>query len=491
MSHYELPVVTPESVGISSDAIARFLKRLEAKRLPMHSVLMVRDGKLAFETYWKPFHRDFKHRMYSVSKSFTSAAIGMLAGEGKLSLDDPIAKFFPDKAPADLHPWIAQTTIRHALMMTLPFTDQTYRPTDPDWADTFFNTPPSHLPGQVFHYNTTATDMMCSIIKRVSGQELSEYLRERFFEPAGMNTDIWCVKSPCDHEWGGSGIMATSRDLAKFALVFLNEGRAGDRQIVPADYARAAVSKQVDNSLHGGDPEFSFGYGYQFWRTRHGWMCYGMGSQFALVVPEYNFICVTNGDTQALPQGVANVLESLWEEILPCLQAGDTLPEEPVAHQALLDTTANQELLCCKGAKNAPIAAQISGKTWKMFENPLNLKWVRMCFDGEEGVWEYENATGVHAIRFGFGHQVKGVFPETHYYGTHIGHPSGEGYECHASAGWMPDGTLLLFCYTTGDYFGLLKVAFRFEEERMTLFSGKTAEWFLDEYVGFASGEAE
>ena len=79
-----LPSASPEAVGIPSDAIRQYLEALEEKQLNMHSVLFVRHGKLCAECYWKPFHRDRKHRMYSTSKSFTSAAIGILIGEGKL-----------------------------------------------------------------------------------------------------------------------------------------------------------------------------------------------------------------------------------------------------------------------------------------------------------------------------------------------------------------------------------------------------------------------
>jgi len=90
---HQFQTVTPESVGVPSAAVERFLKRLtETKRFPMHSVLLLRDGKIFSETYWKPFNAERKHRMYSVSKSFTSAAIGMLIGDGKIALNDPNVK---------------------------------------------------------------------------------------------------------------------------------------------------------------------------------------------------------------------------------------------------------------------------------------------------------------------------------------------------------------------------------------------------------------
>ncbi|MBE6928715.1 MAG: serine hydrolase [Ruminococcaceae bacterium] len=501
MSRFELPVSTPESVGIPSAAIQRFLNRLEEKRLPMHSVLMQRGGKMVFENYWKPFDKDRKHRMYSTSKSFTSAAIGILAGEGKISLDDPMIKFFPDKVPENVHPWIAETTIRHMLKMTMPTNGTSYKWYDPDWADSVFNDKPTHRPGQIFSYNTSAPDMMCNIIKRVTGQDLTEYLRDRFFEPAGMNTDIWCIQSPCGHDWGGSGVMCTPRDLMKFALVFLNEGKLNGKQIVPADYARDAVSKLVDNSFRATNPEKAFGYGYQFWRHRHGWFTSGMGSQLAIAFPEQDFICVTTADTQGYPSAALKIIESLSLEILPYLEAGSSLPEDPAAHQALLDAVSDREILCCKGEKESPLAAMVSGKTYKMYDNTMNISWMRFTFEGDEGVWEYENDTGVHAIRFGFGHQVSGEFPdcmvskgnpERHYFGKTIGTPPDHGYDICTSAGWVGDKGLLVWCHVIDDYFGSLRLNFAFEENRVTLLSVKCAEWFFNEYSdGFASGIAE
>ncbi|MBE6928717.1 MAG: serine hydrolase [Ruminococcaceae bacterium] len=485
MSRYELPVATPESVGIPSAAIQKFLNRLEEKRLPMHSILMLRHGKLVFETYWKPFDKDRKHRMYSTSKSFVSAAIGILAGEGKISLDDTVASFFPDLAPKNMHPYVACATIRDMLMMATPFLygHCTYSDQCQDWAKSFFDAEPSHLPGKIFSYDTTATVMLSIIIKRVTGVEFTEYLRDRFFEPAGMNTDIWCVETPCGHEWGGSGVECTPRDLMKFALVFLNGGKLNGKQIVPEDYARAAVSRQIDNSFTAGSAEHTFGYGYQFWRHRYGWSCRGMGSQLAIAFPDQDFICITTGDTQAVPAGCGNIYDALYAEILPCLNENESLPEDPAGHQALLDATADQELLCCVGKHESPLAGIVSGKTYRMDPNGKKpLKWVRFNFEGDEGTMEYENETGVHAIRFGFGHQVKGVFPETHYYGKRIGTPAGRGYECHASAGWVGEQGLLIYIYATDDYLGTIKMNFAFVDDRITLQSFTNAEWFFREY---------
>ncbi|MBR6747418.1 MAG: serine hydrolase [Clostridia bacterium] len=495
MSRYELPVCTPESVGIPSSAVQRFLEKLEEKRLPMHSVLMQRHGKMLFETYWKPYDQDRKHRMYSTSKSFVSTAIGMLAGEGKLSLDDKAVSFFPEYITEDLSPYTAETTVRDLLMMAQPFARDAYAYSDqdPDWTLRFFQTKADHKPGKLFLYNTLSTVMLCMIVKRVSGEEFTDYLRTRFFEPAGMNTDIWTIKSPCGHDWGGSALHCTSRDLMKFAMVYMGEGFFNGKQIVPAGYARDAVSPLIDNSMTASNHTEEWGYGYKFWRHQYGWSCRGMGSQLAIAFPAYDFILVTTADTQALSGGDRIIFESAYEELLPYLQKDAALPEDAEAAAALQAYTGKvcRELICTEGEKTSSFADAVNGRTYRMDENKMQLKWMRFRFEGDEGVWEYENATGVHAIRFGLGHQVEGVFPETHYYGKKIGEPLGRGYEIHTSAGWIRDDNLKLTVYATDYFIGTLRINFSFDGDIVTAYATKNAEWFFQEYQGFATGTAQ
>lgn len=514
-----LPLTSPESVGIPSEAVGRFLKKLEEDGLCMHSVLMLRHGKLAVEAYWKPFDKTSMHRMYSTSKSFVSVAIGILIGEGKLRLDDRVASFFPEKVPDDLHPWILRTTVRDLLMMASPHDFNTYSDKDPDWVDTFFQTPPSHLPGTIFSYNTSATVMLLVIIRQITGLEFLEYLRPRLFEPLGISEDIWCVETPCGHEWGGSGVICTSRDLMKFALVCLNHGRCGESQLIPEDYITAATSRQIDNYVENSDAESQFGYGYQFWRTRNnGFACYGMGSQLAICLPDQDFILVTTADTQALSTGVSQIFRTLWSEIHPYLVSGDSLQENPVAKEMLQRQIDTLSLLAVQGESYSPVSEAIHGKIFQMIKNDMGIESLRFLFaqdtndpaDDEvseqhkqecktgnpvlhasQGYLHYENRTGKHTLQFGFGHHVRQEFPEVNYYGKRIGTPLGRGYDCQASAGWVLENSLLVVCCLTDDYFGTLKMNFVFDRNTVTVLMRKSAEWFLDDYVGFASGECQ
>jgi CubicO group peptidase (beta-lactamase class C family) len=488
---HPLPVTTPEGAGIPSEAVARFLARLEAKRLCMHSVLMLRRGALAVEAYWRPFEERTLHRLYSTSKSVVSVAVGLLVGEGRVRLEDPIVKYFPERAAEKLHPFVAQTTIRDLLLMATPhkYGHCTYTRDDPDWADTYFRTPPTHQPGQIFSYDTTATVMLSILVRRVTGEAFLDYLRPRLLDPLGISREAWCVETPCGHSWGGSGVLFTARDLAKFALCCLNRGRVGDAQIVPESYMAAATSRQIDSAVANSDAEHQFGYGYQFWRTRHnGFACRGMGSQLAVCLPDHDFVLVTLGDTQAIPSGCAVIYDALWEEVLPHLQRQTSLPPNPAAHAALQSRLAVQALLTVPGAAESSTAARVHGRTYVMAENPMGIRTMRFDFEGRVGKFIYENATGRHELSFGFGTHHEQRFPETHYFGVRIGTPYGQGYRCHTSAGWALDDSLVVVCYATDAYLGTLKMNFVFDGPNLTVLMDKNAEWFFDEYVGFASG---
>ena len=480
---------TPEAVGIPSAAITAFIDRLEDKTLPMHSILLLRGDIIAAEAYWKPFDADFRHRMYSTSKSFASVAIGILAGDGKLSLDDRVVDLFPEykEKCAPVHPYLAMTTIRDLLKMTTCFNASNYASFE-DWTEAFFRITASHIPGRSFRYDTLATVMLCMIVHRVSGLEFMAFLQTRLFDPVAMSAHLQCIQSPCGHDWGGSGVLCTTRDLAKFAYVCMHDGKWDGTQLIPERFIREATSRQVDNTLTCCDPEHQYGYGYQFWRTRFGFACRGMGSQLAVCVPEKDLILLTTADTQSITGADSIIYDALDNHILKNLNDGP-LGENPSDHAALRTKIAGLSLHTVKGAMSSPIIGKINGTTYNLDENGMKMKYVRFTFKGDEGVLAYENATGAHEIHFGFGKQVRQTFPETHYYGRTLMRPGNHGYDCHASAAWRMEDSLVLYVFATDEYFGTLRMNFVFTDGTVTVQSEKFAEMFFDDYQGFTSGK--
>lgn len=489
MEKKPMPVSTPEREGIPSRAIENYVRGFADERIAMHSVMVVRHGRIVYEKYWKPFDRDFRHRLYSCSKSFTSVAIGYIASQGLISLDDRIVKYFPEKRMGrTLDPYLEKCTIRDLLRMSSAYTKgANYSVDAPDWEETFFTDEVSHVPGAVFSYCTSGTTILCYIIKKVTGKNFTEVLRP-VFDEIGISRDIFCVESPDGVEWGGSGVCATPREFAKFADLCMHYGEYEGRQLLPRDYMKQATSRQIDNSLYAPSDDMAQGYGYQFWMLKHGGFAfYGMGGQYALCFPEQELMIVTTGYEELMSTGRSQaIFGGLWTHIFPYL-ADTPLPDDPAANESLEAFGDTLSLEHARGDMDSPVRADVNGKWYIMRKNAMGMKRVRFDFEGDEGVMKYENASGCHELRFGINRNVKQEFPEK-YSGRRIGQISDRGYDCYVSAAWTMPDTLMIFVHVADVYLAQLRMVAAFKEETVTLHGLKHAEWFMDDYVGFASG---
>lgn len=486
---------TPESVGIPSDAILRYTDALEDLALSLHSLTVIRRGAVVFDGQYSPMTSGQPHRLYSCSKSFVSLAVGILCGEGRLRLSDRVADFFPEYDKAKMHPFLRETTVEDLLRMTDCHDETTYNmdkaEPDMDWVRTYFETPPTHRAGTVFQYNTACTVMLSVIVERITGASFLETLRPRVFEPMGMTKDIQCVRTPCGHAWGGSGVLASAQDLAKMAYLCMRGGEIDGRQLLPREYVRRATSRQVDNALFSDDAEHRAGYGYQIWRIRHnGFAFLGMGSQQAFCFPDEDLLVVLTGDTQDVPAAAQNELTLLFSTIFPALSK-DPLPENPEALRRLAARRESLTLYAETGGGYSPYGQRMSGRTFRFPENALGWKWARFDFDGDEGSLSYENATGPHRVAFAYGRNVEQAFDETSYYAMDIGHPAYRPLHAFASAGWKDPHTLLLRLCIADVCFGTLRLCFVFDGQELTVAGRKNAEWFFREYQGFATGQAD
>jgi len=474
---------SPESLGIPSRAVLNFLQRIDSERICMHGFLLVRRNRIAAEGYWAPWSADRKHRMYSVSKSFVSLAVGMMIDEGRLTFDDRVAEYFPDKLPQKLHPWLAASTVRHLLMMSTAHSRTSYTRDDPDWVWTFFNRTPSHPSGTIFSYDTAATVVLTATVERLAGMPFLDYMRPRFLDRIGFSPDSWCVRTPEGVSWGGSGVICTLRDLAKVALACMNGGMWGEERVLPEAYVRAATSKQIDNTLRG-----NCGYGYQIWRDKeNGFSFRGMGSQYAICFPDREFLFTCIADTQGAPAG-SSIPAVMREELYPHL-SDVPLPEDRDAHAKLTDKIEQLQVLPIPGNPDVRTASEVDGAWYALEDNPMRITRMRLSFNGDMGTWEYTNGQGDNVLRFGIGRVLSGKFPQRSYFGGQIGSVPGIEYDCLASAAWMDEQTLNMEVYITDIYLGGIGISFAFKGEEIGVFMTKQAEWFLDEYNGFAGGK--
>lgn len=307
-----LPRSTPESQGVSSAIIREFIETADEKVDTMHSFMLVRHGYVVAEGWWKPEAAEKPHVLHSLSKSFTSTAVGMAVAEGKLSVDDPVLKFFPDEAPAQPSDKLKAMRVRDLLTMSTGHNTEPKFTADEPWVKSFLAHEVPHKPGAHFMYNSPATYVCSAIVGKVTGQTVLDYLKPRLFEPLGIESPEW-GRSPEGHTVGGWGLHVRTEDIAKFGQLYLRKGKWNGKQLVPASWVEMATAKQVSN---GSDPgkDWDQGYGFQFWRCRHGaYRGDGAFGQFCLVLPGQDAVIAITADAGNM-QAELNIV---WEKLLP------------------------------------------------------------------------------------------------------------------------------------------------------------------------------
>ncbi len=322
-----LPRTTLGQVGIPTQIIQNLLDRFEKDKLTIHSMMLVRYGKVAAECWWKPYAPELPHHIYSFSKSFTSTAVGFAIAEGYFSLNDHVADFFGDKIKPIADSRIRLLTVRHLLTMSSGImANELIAASDTDWAEIFLNSPMAFDPGSAFHYNSINSYLLACIVKQTTGLGLCDYLRPRLFEPLGISDVRW-ETSPDGVETGGWGLYLRTEDLAKFGLLYEQRGIWNGKQLLPKGWAEEATKMQIDNSVTSkGEIDIidnKAGYGYQFWccRTPGIFRADGAFAQYAIMWPDKDLVfVVTSG--QGPP---TKVLDAIWDELItPMLEQDGT-----------------------------------------------------------------------------------------------------------------------------------------------------------------------
>jgi CubicO group peptidase (beta-lactamase class C family) len=363
-----LPRSAPEAQGVASAAVVGFIDAAEAKINALHGVVIVRHGQVIAEGWWAPYAAEEPHLMYSLSKSFTSTAVGLAIADGKFSVDDPVLKFFPEEAPEKPSNNLKAMRVRDLLTMStghhaediagFPFTSEE------SLVKKFLALPVAHKPGTLFVYNTPATYMLSAIVQKVTGQTVLAYLTPRLFEPLGIEQPTW-EASKQGISLGGYGLSLRTEDIAKFGQLYLQGGKWQGQQLVPKAWTETATARWMSN---GSNPagDWDQGYGFQFWRCRNGaFRGDGAHGQFCVVLPEQDTVVAITAGTRDL-QGVLNVV---WEKILPALQAG-ALPADAAAAAQLRQKLAGLTLKKPAAIATPALARVIAGRRFVFPKNP-------------------------------------------------------------------------------------------------------------------------
>lgn len=487
--------VDVENARVPAEAVEAFVNKLEAEGCLMHGFAMADNGKLVAEGYWAPFHKDSLHRMYSVGKSFTSLAIGLLRAEGKLSLDDNIYTYFPDKCPEDeVHSWMKLLTIRDMLTMRTCHAKTTYKLYDGDWVESFFRVKPTNLPGAVFAYDTSSTHVLSALVERLSGRKLLDYLREKCFDKIGVSKEAYFMCDPSGVSMGGSGLNCKLRDLLSVAQLVLDGGEYEGEQLLPKDYLAEATAFKV-STLQQPAYDEQLGYGYQIWQGRYGsFQFYGIGGQLAVCLPKEKFVLVTMGNTLDNKNGIKNILDAFFETIYPWICEPEKrkpalLPQACAAdvEKAGLAADRLQERLANLSLPKIPGGSSFwgeSGVTLNCFEsgreyhfgkNALDIHSMQVELSEGCGMLKLEKEDKDFVLQFGNESYIGQKFPWN-------------GSECCCMGAKVEENTLFLRCHIFGPDMANLTIAIHFAKQGATIKMQKGADDAMKNFEGVASG---
>lgn len=394
---------TPDGLGIDPAGIAAFVRAVNEKLGGLHSMMLLRHGKVAAESWWVPYEPRWPQVLFSLSKSFTSTAAGLAVAEGRLKVTDKVVSFFPDKLPAKVSENLAAMTVKDLLTMNTGHDKEPMR-TSADWVKDFLAVPVAHQPGTHFLYNTSGSHVVAAIVQKVTGQRVLDYLTPRLFQPLGIVGATW-EQSPSGIDAGGYGLMVRTEDIAKFGQLYLQKGRWGEKQIIPAAWVVEATSKQVPNGDPSQPSDWTQGYGYQFWQCRHGhYRGDGAFGQYCVVMQHYDAVLAITSGLNDL-QGVLN---AAWDHLLPAMSASVGRKSDSETKELLL----HQERSFPTGKKSSPRAPSLSGKTYVFEPNDERLESATVTFKPDRAVIEIKGANGVQRTEYGYSGWIFGMSEE-------------------------------------------------------------------------------
>lgn len=467
---FYLPYASPESKGVSSQGIRNFIQAANMSGIDWHSFMLLRHGHVIAEGWWKPFEAQFRHTLYSLSKSFTSTAIGLLVKEGKIKVDELVISFFKDEIPAMPGDNLKKMMLKNLLTMNTGHAEDTMpklRESDKPWTTTFLEQPVKFEPGKHFFYNTGATYMLGAIVHKVTGETLEKYLAPRLFQPLGITEYDW-EKSPQGLNTAGYGLRIKTEDIAKFGQLYLQKGKWNGKEILSEAWVDEATSYQTKSQEGNGD--WSVGYGYQFWRCKPGgYRADGAFGQFCFVMPEKDAVLVITSESWNTQKSMTII----WETLLPAMHT-EALSENPTELMELKKDLKNLVLPISKGSSVSSLASRYNGQKFKLSTNDFGATEIKCTFSKEACALTAKVAQRETTILFGWQNWL--LNPETMKYIFPVPNRIHMPSKVAGTATWLDNNTLQLNARFVEAMHGD-KITCKFEGDKITVsFMNSVAE---------------
>lgn len=370
----------PSAKGIDAAQIAAFLDDVEGAGLDLHDLMIWRDGSVVAEGWHWPYRADRLRMTHSMTKSVTACAIGLLIDEGRLSLADRVATFFPEE-DIEAGTRQARMTIEDLLTMRSGHASEVsgsiWRGIGTSWVREFFRIPVVFEPGTKHVYSSAASYMLSAIVSRVTGETIEAYLKPRLFDPLGMRDVRWDI-GPDGVNPGGNGISMRTEDGLKFGILHAQKGVWEGKQLLPPSWVEAATRAH-------GVPD----YGYH-WVIGDGYYAaLGVFVQMILIFPDANAVIALNGAMEE-----SRVLLPHLRKHFPAAfrQAGSDQADAALA-QRLAMWPAEPHLVSLAPGD----AARLAGR-WSVNENGLGISEFRMAFDEQRVHVMFVDAEGEYGV---------------------------------------------------------------------------------------------
>lgn len=503
---------------------------------PIHSVTVVCDGKVLQDDCFAPYEKGQMHRMFSITKSFCSMAIGALIAEEKLSLSDRITDFFPEYVPENADVRLLEMTIGDMLTMRTCHKATTYKVNmKENWVQSFFITPPDHTPGTFFKYDTSSSHVLAALVKKLTGKGVLDYLRPVFLNAIGFSESAYILTDPFGCEMGGSGLVCRPEDLVAVSSFLLDllggklpESIMGGSHEVPdsilhsnhempdsvsdaccnvpdsvlqgshevpdsikggsygpafwsrfAAYMQEAVSCLVPTIAEGQTLDEQQGYGRMFWRLRtlsedeSAFMMYGMGGQYCVFYPERRAIFVTTADSQNIKGGHQYILDEIRVCALTLPKFEEKrLPEKTAARK--IQTSGDEVALAGNTVSASSKKSEPAHGTYILNPNPAGL--TSFTLSEEELAITEEGLAAPFIFRFGEAT------------GWRKSEEAKYGQTLFSKKRLLEDGSLFVDVQILGSCTGSIRFMIKTKDSRAFLYARKVEETCFNEFTGFFEG---